>query len=479
MCGISLVARNKDAASLCISILQRLQHRGHQGAKIVHGDLANPNQFSSHGGLGKIDNIFSLKDFENIDCQWCIGHTRYTTYSQRSNSRFEDLQPFVIDTLMGTVILAHNGQIGGSAYEISQHRQNLMERGYSFFTESDTELLLGEISLLQNSDTPFEFILTDALERVKGSASIVGAIIDNNGHISWFGARKQGNRPLFMGITKQEGRDGHVFSSEDYMLQEYGVTEVCEISPFSCVFVRYTGEIDIFNIQSQQKEYKTPRYCIFELFYFSYPLTTFKGISISQLRKAFGRALYNAHKDKLKDIDVVMSVPDSGNHAALGFSHASGVPLDYGILRNHFIGRSFIEQSNQRKQRADQKYLIDHQVVKDRHIAVIDDSLVRGTTARVLVKKLREYQPKSISFLVASPPIKHPNYYGIDIRDCAIAANFDSIEELGADIGVDYLGYLDLDVTVKIISEMTGQQFNVKDFCTCCFSGEFWHNNLE
>ncbi len=477
MCGISLVARTEDAVSLCISILQRLQHRGQQGAKIVYGDLSHPDQFISYGNLGKIEQVFPSKDFENVPGQWCIGHTRYTTYSKRSQSRSEDLQPFVIETLMGTIILVHNGQLGGSSFECSQHRQNLMERGYSFSTESDTELLFGEISLMQQSDTPFETILVKALDRVKGSASIAGAIIDGN-NISWFGARKQGNRPLFMGTIKTEGRDGYVFTSEDYMLQEYGVTDIREISPFTCVFIKYTGEIYTLDVSSDRK-IKNPRYCIFELFYFSYPLSTFKGASISQLRKGFGKSLYNAHKDKLKDIDIVMSVPDSGNHAALGFSHASGVPLDYGILRNHFAGRSFIEHSSQREQKAKQKYFIDGSVIRDKHIAIVDDSIVRSTTARVLIKKLRQYQPKSISFLVASPPIKYPNYYGIDIRDEAVASNFDSIEELAQDIGFDYLGYLDLDETIRVISEITGHQFNFKDFCTCCFSGEFWHNNHE
>ena len=478
MCGISLIARAKNAVPLCISILERLQHRGQQGAKIVYGNLSHPDQFTSHGGLGKVEQVFPPKDFENVEGQWCIGHTRYTTYSKRSNSRSEDLQPFVMETLMGTIILVHNGQLGGSPFECSQHRQGLMERGYSFSTESDTELLFGEISLMQQSGTPFENILVNALDRVKGSASIAGAIIDNNKNISWFGARKQGNRPLFMGTIENEGRDGYVFTSEDYMLQEYGVTKVKEVDPFSCVFISYTGEVTTLDVSPDRKE-KSPRHCIFELFYFSYPLTTFKGVNISQLRQAFGKALYESHKDKLEglnlNIDVVMSVPDSGNHAALGFSHASRIPLDYGILRNHFTGRSFIEHSNQREQKAKQKYFIDSSAVKGKNIAIIDDSIVRSTTARVLVEKLRKYQPKSISFLVASPPIKYPNYYGIDIRDGAIAANFDSIEELGKNIGFDYLGYLKLEYTVKIISEMTGYHFSVEDFCTCCFSGEFWH----
>jgi amidophosphoribosyltransferase len=484
MCGISLIARTDDAVPLCISILQRLQHRGQQGAKIVYGTLAEPDQFTSHGGLGKIEQVFSFHSDkpsanESVNNQWCIGHTRYTTYSKRSHSRSEDLQPFVMETLMGTIILVHNGQLGGSSFECSQHRQSLMERGYSFSTESDTELLFGEISLMQQSNIPFEDILVDALDKVKGSASIAGAII-NGKNISWFGARKQGNRPLFMGTIKNEGRDGYVFTSEDYMLSEHGVTDIHEVDPFSCVFIDYSGNIKTIEVSPDRKE-KSPRHCIFELFYFSYPLSTFRGTKISQLRKEFGKALYKAHRDMLEKvgIDVVMSVPDSGNHAALGFSHASGIPLDYGILRNHFAGRSFIEQINQREQKAKQKYSIDGSVVQNKHIAIIDDSVVRSTTARVLVKKLREHQPKSISFLVASPPIKYPNYYGIDIQDGMIAANFDSVEDIAKDIGIDYLGYLDLEKTVQIVSEITKYPFNIKDFCTCCFSGKLWHTNLK
>jgi len=482
MCGISLVARTDDAVSLCISILQRLQHRGQQGAKIVRGTLAEPDRFTSHGGLGKIEQAFSFHSDkllvnESDNNQWCIGHTRYTTYSKRFHSRFEDLQPFVMETLMGTIILVHNGQLGGSSFECSQHRRSLMERGYSFSTESDTELLFGEISLMQQSDIPFEEILVGALDRVKGSASIAGAVI-NGKNISWFGARKQGNRPLFMGTIKNKGRDGYVFTSEDYMLLEHGATDIHEVDPFSCVFIDYSGGIKTIEVSPGRKE-KRPRHCIFELFYFSYPLSTFRGARISQLRKEFGKALYEAHKNKLKDIDVVMSVPDSGNHAALGFSHASGILLDCGILRNHFAGRSFIEQINQREQKAKQKYSIDGSVVQNKHIAIVDDSVVRSTTARVLVKKIREYQPKSISFLAASPPIKHPNYYGIDIQGGMIAANFDSVDDIAKDIGLDYMGYLDLEKTVQIVSEITGHSFNVKDFCTCCFSGELWHTNLE
>ena len=468
MCGIVLVTKYDNAIRLCLSILQRLQHRGHQGAKIVYGDLSNPKYIESHGGRGNIDTVFS--DFSGTG-NWCIGHTRYTTHSERVNigktSRVEDLQPFVIDTIMGKVILAHNGQLGGSTYEYEQEKEKYMQNGYSFHTESDSELLLAEISSLQSADIPFSEIISTAVSNVKGSASIVGCLIDPNQNISYFACRKQGNRPLFMGKID----NNYVFSSEDYMLKENGIKHIQEIPHSTMVYIDYSGIIESYLIGNG------PKYCIFELFYFSYPLTTFLGVNISKIRKYFGQALYHEYAQFLTSADIVIGVPDSGNHAALGLSHASGIPLDFGILRNHYIGRSFIAEKSERLARAENKYMIDESVVKGKDIIVVDDSLVRSITAKVLSKKLRKCGVNSITFLVASPPIKYCNYYGIDIQnDGDIAAANMTIKELRDSIGFDRLFYLPLDTAINVIKDQTGTDLSKQDFCTCCFTGDYWHN---
>jgi amidophosphoribosyltransferase len=504
MCGIILVAHHNQAPRLCVCLLQRLQHRGHQGAKIVYGDFSQPYECGSRGGTGTVDQIFSadprpvgdrrtfgpaqnesqmrMKFADPMTGQWAVGHTRYTTYSQRMNSRSEDCQPFVMETLLGKFVIAHNGQMGGNMYEIQKEKETLMRQNYNFHFESDTELLLGKISVLQNEYPGLDAtsLLCKALAEIRGSAAVTGCIITKNQDIAFFGARKNANRPLFFG-QRPDGLT--IFASEDYMLKEYGLSKAAAVPPGVLVMCDRSG-ISHHDIDSAGSARHSPRHCIFEVFYFAHPLTTFLDSKISTLRKAFGRRLYASNKEIIitGEYNLVMGAPDSGTHAALGFAQASLLPLELGLIRNHYMGRSFLcETQNERERRASQKYVVDESVVCGKHVIVVDDSLVRSVTARVLTKKLRDAGARKVAFMIASPPVRHANYYGIDIvDDGSIAAKEMSPEELRIRLGLDALAYLSLEDAKAAIAEFNPSRADriLKDpnmFCTCCFDGKYWH----
>lgn len=490
MCGIILVAYHEHSPRVAVSLLQRLQHRGHQGVKIVYGDFERPYQCAAYGGMGKVDQIFDNVDFdaEKMQGQWCIGHTRYTTCSERISSRAEDCQPFVVESPLGKFVVAHNGQLGGSMYEIQAEKQILMGQNYNFHYESDTELLLGNIARLQNhfSETEIPQLLCRAVAETRGSASLVGSVVSRSNDVMFFGARKNGNRPLFYGFVdvpkdSSNTKKTFVISSEDYMLKSYGVSQSQEVPPGHLITYGHDG-FRVTEIDPAHPVRQNLRHCLFELFYFSHPLSTFRGATISRLRKGFGARLADIHRDHVttEKYDVVMGAPDSGNHAALGFSQQSNFPLEFGLVRNHYMGRSFIcETRGERERRASNKYNVDESVVNGKNVIVVDDSLIRSITARVITRKLRRAGANKVAFLIASPPIRHSNYYGIDIiDDGSIAASNMSVEKLQEHLQIDYLGYLDMRAAKEVIARNINDEDAINNptmFCTACFDGTYWH----
>ncbi|MFC1648070.1 amidophosphoribosyltransferase [Nanoarchaeota archaeon] len=449
MCGICMVTGFENSASICVAVLQRLQHRGHQGAKLV---ADHKDEMVEIGGLGRIDQVFGDVDFSKIHGNWAVGHTRYTT-SGKTN--LINSQPFEGDTCQGHMVFAHNGQFG-TPHDIEQRKKEVKKQGYTLKHSSDSELFLASFCL---ADGDVEDKLIAAFKANKGSGSIVGIV----GDVS-FAGRKFGNRPLFKGRIN----GGYVFASEDFMLRNLDVKDVEEVKP-GTLYVVQEGKLKEYKIWDETFD---RHFDIFELFYFSHPLTTYHKVHISQLRKGFGAKLQKEHPVK---VDVVAAVPDSGNHAALGYAHAAKVPFDLSIIRNHYTGRTFIGEKGERHTKADMKYDVDPSSVAGKKVAIVDDSLVRSTTARVLVQKLRNAGAKEIYFLLASPPIKFPNYYGIDMRspDELIASKL-SIPEIKKEIGVDYLGYLTLDGAYEVIRNLTGDKIKPGDFCDACFTGNYW-----
>jgi len=471
----SLYSSNKTTPELCIEILKRLQHRGRQMTKII-------TEFEYVGGLGTVEKVYGSAA-PLPESLFTIGHVRYTTSSQNRKdvNIMSECQPFdMVTPFSERIIIAHNGQLGGTPKKYLKTVKELKEKGYKFKFNTDTEIFLGEYCLSKAS-TPKERIL-DAFQKVTGSATIVGVIIkDDSKACYFFGGRNNGNRPLFTGkIFPQMGKKDNsfylptatnVFTSEDYMYGCLKIQQRREVPP-GCI-LWYDGKNSV--PEELRIYYPNPKHCIFELFYFSHPISTFREKQISTFRKAFGEELFQEHPLTKQNWDIVMGVPDSGNHCALGFSQTSKIPFDLGIIRNHFANqRSFIgENSSDRSEKARQKYIIDPSVVNNKNVIIVDDSLVRSTTCTILIELLRDVGTKKIAFLLASPPIRYPNYYGIDIQDKneLAAGNAISIPDIQKKLKLDYLGYLSLEGARKRIDNIVGYS---PDFCTACFTGDFW-----
>lgn len=498
MCGISLVLKtsrvnDQNPAAICYHYLQGLQHRGQQGAKMYYGTRFSQNpsstlNFTYVGGLGCVDKAINIKKLDAFDFgnDWAIGHTRYSTSGQKNSQDL--LQPFQF-TLENryNIIFAHNGQLGGSPTKLTQCKKQLEKLSYQFTTDSDTELFYAELSVNTNQKNNIHTRIQTAINNVHGSASLAGIVIDKlKTSVSAFACRKNGNRPLFSIVSN----DHWIVTSEDYMFRDEimadhtGVeSSIYEIK--SGEYISYTSDEKSNNWERESvqisPETNPKRYCIFELFYFSHPLSTFLGVTISQIRKEFGRALYKEHAEKLRGLmnPIVLGVPDSGNQAALGFSEKSKYPFELGIIRNHYSGgegRSFIcDSTESRVAKARHKYTIDSSVIKGKSVIVVDDSMVRSITATVLASKLRYHGATEIYFLLASPKVVHPNYYGIDIRTKEeLPAALFTESEMAKNIGVDYLGYLSLNNSLNVVTKMTKQTFSEIDFCTICFGGPEW-----
>ncbi len=457
MCGICLVVGDDRAAERCRDVLSKLQHRGQQGAKIYASDNGGIKKF---GGSGLVMEELAPANLKAMDGSWAVGQNRYTTSGPDTA---ENVQPFNATTPHGHMVFAHNGQFG-TERDIEQRKDDVVGDGIPLARGSDSELFLA--SFIQSDADSIGERLRDAFRANAGSGAIVGVIDDDTA----FAGRRVGNRPLFMGRTD---RGGYVFASEDYMFDLFSI-EDAEPVPAGTVYLVQDGDLQAIDIWEEDRG---RRFCLFELFYFSHPLTSFRGTNISDIRRGFGRQLAREHP---VDADIVASVPDSGNHAAVGYARESGIPLDHCIIRNHYTGRTFIGgKQSERREKSVVKYDVDPATVEGRHVAVIDDSLVRSTTARTIIRKLREAGVNEISFLLASPPIRYPNYYGIDMktRD-ELAAAGSTPEDIREMLDISYLGYLSLDGAYEVIEDVTGQTVADADFCDAVFTGDYWDVTL-
>lgn len=457
MCGICLVVGDARAAELCRDVLSKLQHRGQQGAKIYASDNGGIKKF---GGSGLVMEELAPANLEDMDGSWAVGQNRYTTSGPDTA---ENVQPFNAATPEGHMVFAHNGQFG-TERDIERRKEDVIDDGIPLSRGSDSELFLA--SFIQSDADSVAERLRDAFQANAGSGSIVGVIDDDTA----FAGRRVGNRPLFVGRTD---RGGYVFASEDYMFDLFGIEDPEPVPP-GTMYLLQDGELRRVDIWEQGR-YR--RFCLFELFYFSHPLTSFQGTNISDIRRGFGRALAQEHP---VDADVVASVPDSGNHAAVGYARESGVDIDHCIIRNHYTGRTFIGgKQSERREKSVVKYDIDPATVEGRHVAVIDDSLVRSTTARTIIGKLRDAGVDEISFLLASPPIRYPNYYGIDMKTREELAAADStVDDIREMLGISELGYLPLDAAYDVIEDTTGEPVSDGDFCDAVFTGDYWDVTL-
>jgi amidophosphoribosyltransferase len=441
MCGIVGVSGIENAAEQAFLALYALQHRGQEASGIVTFDGTTQR---SHKGRGLVSEVFSAETLSRLRGDVAIGHTRYST---AGGNDVANAQPLTARFARGHMALAHNGNLTNHL----DVRARLVEDGAIIRSSADSEAL---IHLIAKSKHPsVDSQIDDALSHLEGAFSVV---ISVDGTL--YAARdSRGFRPLVLG---RKG-DGYVVVSETCALDIIGADLVRDIAPGEVLKIR-DGKVE--QLRSLRPAHP-PAPCIFELVYFARPDSNIWGVSVDRARRAFGRRLAIEHP---VEADAVIAVPDSANSAALGFSEQSGIPFELGLLRNHYVGRTFIQpQQQDRDFGARMKYNPVSEVVDGKRVVIVDDSLVRGTTSRSLVRMLRKAGAAEVHFRIASPPVRWPCFYGIDMptRRELIGAELE-VSQIEEKLGVDSLGYLSLEGMTEAV-EAAGP------YCTACFSGDY------
>jgi amidophosphoribosyltransferase len=451
-CGVVGIYGNPESSKLTYLALYALQHRGQDSAGIVSVDNG---EFRRHVGTGLVADVFDEDRLAYLSGSMAIGHVRYTT---AGSSGVQDAQPILTKTSKGYVALGHNGNLVNAL----QRKAELEEEGAIFHTSADTEVICH--LLARSKAETIEDRLIEALAKVRGAFSL--CVMTNQGLI---GLRDpSGVRPLVLGQLKQ----GYVLASEDCAFELIEAERIREIEPGEMVIINESGvrSISISNPDDLPKAQ-----CIFEHVYFSRPDSQIFGVSVHASRKAMGRRLAI---ESPAAADVVIAVPDSGSIAAMGFAQESGLPFEIGLVRNHYVGRTFIEpESRIRHFGVRLKLSPVKEVVKDRRLVVIDESIVRGTTSRKIVKMLRMAGAKEIHLRISAPPTTHPCFYGIDTpnRSELIAANH-TLDEIATYLMVDSIGYLSnegLHLALADSATHTQSTSRRAPMCDACFTGQY------
>ncbi|MFH1847881.1 MAG: amidophosphoribosyltransferase, partial [Candidatus Omnitrophota bacterium] len=411
-CGLFGIYGHNDSARLTYLGLYSLQHRGQESAGIVASDGQNVKQ---HKAMGLVADIFDDKSLAKLTGRCAIGHVRYST---TGSSHLKNAQPFLVEHSREPIAIGHNGNLV-NAYQLSE---DLKQRGAIFQTTMDSEIILHLIARSKRQN--FEGKLIDALSRIRGAYSLV---LLTKGQI--VGVRDpNGFRPLCLGQI-----DGcWVLASETCALDLIGAKYIREVEPGEIVFISEQGLRSVSPFRGR------PSFCIFEFIYFARPDSNIFGHSVYDARKKLGRRLAQEHP---ANVDFVMPIPDSGTCAALGFAEGSGLPFEMGVIRNHYVGRTFIQPSQHiRDFKVKVKLNPVRGLLKGKRVVIIEDSIVRGTTSKARVKAIREAGAKEVHMRVSCPPLKFPCYYGIDFPTKEeLIASSRSVEQIKQYIGLDSL----------------------------------------
>ncbi len=441
-CGIFGIHGHHESEKLTYFGLYALQHRGQESAGIA---VVRDGKILSHKGMGLVSDVFVENHLDQLQGTSAIGHVRYST---TGSSILNNAQPFVVHHRKRSYAVAHNGNL------VNAHtlKQELEEAGSIFQTTMDSEILLHLI--VKNLKHGFEQALVKTVERLKGAFSFL--VLTNKGEL--IGIKDpNGFRPLCLGILN----GSYILASESCALDLVQAELIRELDPGEIVIISNEG------VKSIKASIKVPRsFCIFEFIYFARPDSTIFGKNVYLVRKAHGKRLA---QESPVDADLVMPFPDSGNYAALGYHEESGIPFEMGMIRNHYVGRTFIQPSqNMREFGVRVKLNPVRDLLKGKDIIIIEDSIIRGTTAKTRVKALRELGVKRVHMRVAGPPHRHPCHYGIDFstRGELIAAS-KSVAELRDFLGLDSLAYLSL----RGLLDSTGFENPEEHFCKACFDG--------
>ena len=447
MCGIFGIFDHEDAATITALSLHSLQHRGQESCGIVTHDKKN---FYLEKKLGLVGDNFTKKDvIERLPGSYAIGHNRYST---AGGAILRNVQPFFADLSSGPISIAHNGNLTNGI----SLREKLVQNGSIFQSTSDTEIIIQLIAVSKR--TNFIDKLIDALFQIQGGFSLV--VMTGKKLI---GVRDPfGIRPLVLGDL-----DGSpILTSETCTLDIIGAKFIREIENGEIVVITNDG---IKSIKPFPKVNCRPD--IFEYIYFSRPDSFLNGKNIYQCRKEFGIQLAKESKTKA---DLVTAVPDSGMPAAIGYAEESKIPFELGLIRNHYVGRTFIEPKQQVRQFGVKlKHNANSSCIKNKRIILIDDSIVRGTTCLKIVKMLKDAGVKEIHMKVASPPITHPDYYGVDTpKQSELLASNKNISEMSKYIGVNTLSFLSIEGLYKSMG-FKNRNSNSPQFTDHCFTGDY------
>ena len=440
-CGLVGIYGHGNVVDLIYYGLYALQHRGQEGAGIV---LHNGKKTRVHRGLGLVSDVFTDHYRNQLDGYMGIGHNRYATAGRAT--KFRNVQPILVDYKGGKLAIAHNGNFT-NAIDL---RRGLERMGSIFQTTTDSEIVLHLIARSQAPELADR--LLESLDQVEGAIS---CLVMNESQILGY-RDPRGFRPLALGSL-----DGmHILASESCAFDILGAVPVREIEPGELVILNSEG------VESRRVRTGQPHsFCIFEQIYFARPDSRVFGESVNAVRRGLGRRLARRHPI---EADLVISVPDSSNSAALGYAEESGIPFELGLIRNHYVGRTFIRPGQRSRVDAVRvKFNAVSDILKGRRLVVVDDSIVRGTTSRQLVRLLRRGGAREVHFRVSSPPILNPCFYGIDTpRKEELIRSRLSVEEIREFMGADTLGYLTTE-------DLRASVSSPHSYCMACFTGSY------
>jgi amidophosphoribosyltransferase len=439
-CGLFGIYNCPDAASHAYFGLYALQHRGQEGAGIVSTDGVHTYE---HRGMGWVSQIYTEESLRKLRGSLAIGHNRYSTTGQ---PRLSNTQPLLVDCRIGKLALAHNGNLVNALGK----RREMEQNGSIFATTMDSEVILHLIA--RSREEQLESMIIDAVTQVEGAYSLLLMTKDK-----LIGVRDPlGLRPLCLGRLG----DSVILTSESCALDIIGAEYVRDVEPGELVVVDERG---ITSIQAESSAGQAK--CIFEFIYFARPDSIVFGENVDKIRRKLGVVLARNHP---VEADMVIAVPDSSNTSSLGFAHESGIPFELGLIRNHYVGRTFIQpEQSLRDGDVRVKFNPVRGVLKGKRVVVVDDSIVRGSTMRKLVKMLRKAGVKEVHLRICSPPIKFPCYYGIDMPEQSeLIAATHSVGAIQEYLNVDSLEYLTMEDLRSVVDDP-------QNFCYACFSGEY------
>ncbi len=446
-CGVfGIYAPEKLVAKLAYFGLYALQHRGQESAGIatLEGD-----SICCHKDMGLVSQVFKESILNELIGDLAVGHTRYST---TGSSHKANAQPAVIKTRLGHLALAHNGNLVNTI----ELRQTLEQRGGNFNTTTDSEMIA--VAIAQEVDGGKNWLdgAISAFQLCSGAYSLVIGTPEG-----LMGVRDpQGIRPLVIGIL--EGNPvRYVLASETCALDIIGAEYLRDVEPGELVWITESGLSSFHWVVKPQR-----KLCIFEMIYFARPDSIMHDESLYSYRVRLGQQLA---RESIVKADLVMGVPDSGIPAAIGFSQVSGIPYGEGLIKNRYVGRTFIQPTQHMRESGIKMKLNPlKDVLADKRVIMVDDSIVRGTTSRKIVKALRDAGAKEVHMRISSPPVTHPCFYGIDTdNQSQLVAATKSIAEIAGQIGVDSLAYLSWEGMLKVTGE------NPNSFCSACFTGDY------